>query len=59
MDKSCQELNDFDTDGINDLPELTPEEADIIERQIDDLYEGLVFQRKLEAYYEKFENKDN
>lgn len=52
MDKSCQELNDFNTDGINDLPELTAEEADIIERQIDDLYEGPVFQRKLEAYYE-------
>lgn len=59
MDKPCQELNDFDTDVINDLPELTPEEADIIERQIDDLYEGPVFQRKLEAYYERVGNQDS
>ncbi len=58
MDKSYHEVHD-DADCIDDLPELTAEEANIIERQIDDLYEGPVFQRKLEAYYERVGNQDS
>lgn len=52
-----QDTDQVETDIIDDLPELTPEEADIIERQIDALYEGPEFQCRLESYYERTENK--
>jgi len=60
MNKPYREMTDHleETDiSVDDLPELTPEEADIIERQIDALYEGPEFQCRLEAYYERTENK--